>query len=155
MKTIDAVKNEIITTFESLSTIDEKYAYLFKLGDNLPPMESALKTDANQVKGCQSSLWFHLLQKGGRFHLEADSDSLVIKGIAALLARLVEGRTAEEIQTINLDFIDQIKVWKLASERNNGLLAMLEHVHTLARSGQAPPPTGLHNPENEDRFTVL
>lgn len=155
MKTIDAVKNEIITTFEALTTIDEKYALLFQLGESLPPLDPALKTDENLVKGCQSTLWFHLSHTEGRFYLQADSDSLVIKGIASLLARLVEGRTAEEILTINLDFIDQIKVWKLASERNNGLLSMLEHIHTLARRDQAQPPTGLHNPENKDKFTVI
>lgn len=155
MKTIPAIEREVIESFEALSTIDEKYALLFRLGEDLPPLDPTLKTDENLVKGCQSHLWFHLSQEEGRFFLQADSDSQVIKGIAALLARLVEGRTAEEIQTINLDFIDQIKVWKLASERNNGLLAILEHIHTLARNEQASPTTGLQNPKNKDKFTVL
>lgn len=147
MNTIEAAEREIIESFEALSTIDEKYALLFRLGEDLPPMDPALKTDQNLVKGCQSTLWFHLHQEAGRFHLHADSDSLVIKGIAALLARLVEGRSAEEIQTITMDFIDQIKVWKLASERNNGLMAMLDHIH---RAAEAP---GTHTPANEEKFT--
>jgi cysteine desulfuration protein SufE len=152
MKSIQALERELIASFEALSTIDEKYALLFQLGENLPPMKPALKTDENLVRGCQSTLWFHLTQEAGRFHLQADSDSMVIKGIAALLVRLVEGRTVEEIQTINMDFIDKIKVWKLASERNNGLMAMLDHIHLLARSERAGQEPGLPNHENEDKF---
>jgi cysteine desulfuration protein SufE len=134
MKTIAAEEHEILQTFAAFTTVDEKYAYLFQVGEALPPLDPVLKTDENLVKGCQSLLWFNLSQEGDRFYLQADSDSLVIKGIAALLVRLVAGRTAEEILTINMDFIDQLKIWKLASERNNGLMAMLAHLHDAARA---------------------
>ncbi len=150
MKTIQAAEREIIDTFEGFETIDDKYAYLFQLGESLPPMNPSLKTDETQVKGCQSSLWFHLTQDGERFSLQTDSDSLVIKGIAALLVKLIEGRTAEEILAINMDFIDQLKIWKLASERNSGLMAMLDHIHNLARAGQtAQVPGGVRSPKKD------
>lgn len=130
-KTLKAQEQEIVETFSKLDSIDAKYAYLFKLGEALPEMDADLKTNATQVKGCQSNLWFHLYEKEGRYYLLADSDSLVIKGIAALLARLIAGREVEEIKQINLDFIDRIKIWKLASDRNNGLMAMLDHIKKL------------------------
>jgi cysteine desulfuration protein SufE len=152
LQTIQATESEIIAAFETFDTVDEKYTYLFKLGDDLPPMDSTLKTDENQVKGCQSTLWFHLTQQAGRFYLDADSDSMVIKGISALLARLVEGRTAEEVLAINMDFIDKIKVWKLASDRNNGLMAMLDHIHTLARVEKVDPTADMENLTEEVKF---
>ena len=155
LKTIQATESEIIAAFEALDTVDEKYAYLFKLGDDLPPMDPELKTDENQVKGCQSTLWFHLTQQAGRFYLDADSDSMVIKGISALLARLVEGRTAEEVLTINMDFIDKIKVWKLASERNNGLMAMLDHINALARIEKVNPTGDMENLTEEVKFSSI
>jgi len=130
-KTIKALEQDIIETFAKLDGIDAKYAHLFKLGEALPEMDPALKTNATQVTGCQSKLWFHLYEKKGRYYLLADSDSMVIKGIAALLARLIAGRKVEEIKQINLDFIDQMKIWKLASDRNNGLVAMLDHIKKL------------------------
>jgi len=58
----------------------------------------------------------------------ADSDSLVIKGIAALLARIIAGRRAEEIKQLSMDFVDKLQIWKLASERNNGLMSMLRDI---------------------------
>ena len=150
MKSIQTIENEIIQSFEALSTVEEKYALLFELGENLPPMHPDLKTDENLVRGCQSLLWFHLHEEEGRFSLAADSDSMVIKGISALLVRLVEGRTAEEILTIDMDFIDKLKIWKLASKRNNSLMAMLAHIHTRVRLEQSAKSTGLQNSARED-----
>ena len=153
MKTIQAAEREIIETFESLDTIDEKYAHLFQLGESLPPMDPALKTEDNLVKGCQSSLWFYLHQEGCRFSLVADSDSMVIKGISALLVQLIEGRTAQEILAINMDFIDKINIWKLASERNSGLMAMLDHIHSLAHFEQVAKTTPTDRSTQEDQLS--
>jgi cysteine desulfuration protein SufE len=91
-------------------------------------MDPTDKTEGNLVKGCQSQLWFNLTQKNGRYSLQMDSDSMLIKGIGALLVRLVEGRTGDEIQSITFDFLDELEIWKLASDRNNGLKAMLGHL---------------------------
>lgn len=133
LKSIKAVEEEIITEFQELDDVDAKYIHLFQLGAELPSMDPAQKTDQNLVRGCQSTLWFHLAENDGKLTLSADSDSLVIKAIAAMLARVVEGRTPAEIQSINMDFIDELKIWKLSSERNNGLLAMLDHIKKQAK----------------------
>jgi cysteine desulfuration protein SufE len=134
MKSIEAVEKEIIVEFEQFSNIDSKYSHLFKLGNDLPEMNPSLKNEDTLVKGCQSKLWFQLSQDDGKLHLHVDSDSMVIKGIGALFVRLVEGRQAEEIGNLSLDFIDRLNVWKLASDRNNGLLAMIDHLHKQAEA---------------------
>ena len=128
MKTINAITQEIIAEFAQYDSVDEKYIHLLSLADSLPPMDPDLKNEATRVLGCQSKLWFWLSVDGDHFHLQADSDSTVIKAIASLLVRVVENCPPEEIQDLSLDFIDELKIWKLASERNNGLVAMLEHL---------------------------
>lgn len=128
MKTIQTVEDEIIEEFNRYEDIDSKYRYLFELGDGLQEMDPSNKNDENLVDGCQSKLWFKIKKKDGKYHLQVDSDSMVIKGIAALLVRLVEGRSSEEIQTISLNFIDELRIWKLASDRNSGLKAILNHL---------------------------
>lgn len=132
MKRIEAVEKEIIDEFEQLPDIDSKYSYLFKVGNDLPEMDPSLKNEDTLVDGCQSKLWFYLSKDDGRLSLHVDSDSMVIKGIGALLVRLVEGRRPEEIKNLNLGFLDQLNIWKLASNRNNGLLAMIDHLHEQA-----------------------
>ena len=132
MKSIQQTEQEIIEEFEKYPDIDSKYDYLFKIGSNLPKMDPSLKTEDNLVSGCQSKLWFYLRKEENGLKLLVDSDSMVIKGIAALLVSLVEGRQPEEIKDLNLDFIDHLNIWKLSSNRNNGLLAMMSHLHELA-----------------------
>ena len=84
------------------------------------------------MRGCQSDLWFDLQYRDGRFTLRADSDSMVIKGIAGLLVRIIENCPPMDIHRLNLNFLDELQIWKLASERNNGLMAMLDHIRRLA-----------------------
>lgn len=134
MKSIEQTEQEIIEEFDQFPDIDSKYGHLFKLGNDLPDMDSSLKNDDTLVDGCQSKLWFQLSQVGGKLRLYIDSDSMVIKGIGALLVRLVEGRNLEEIKNINLEFLDTLNIWKLASDRNNGLLAMIDHLHKQAEA---------------------
>jgi len=134
MKSIEQTEQEIIEEFEQFPDIDSKYSHLFKLGNDLPEMNPSLKNEDTLVKGCQSKLWFQLSQDDGKLHLHVDSDSMVIKGIGALFVRLVEGRQAEEIGNLSLDFIDRLNVWKLASDRNNGLLAMIDYLHKQAEA---------------------
>ena len=132
MKSIQDIEQEIVEEFKKLPDVDAKYTHLFHLAQEIPEMPLALKNEDNRVRGCQSDLWFHLASNEGKLHLSAESDSLVIKGIASLIIRLVEGRKAEDVEIINLDFIDTLEIWKLASERNNGLMAMLDHIKTRA-----------------------
>jgi cysteine desulfuration protein SufE len=128
MASMKQVIEEIIAEFKAFENVDEIYIHLFQQGADLPEMDESLKTKENLVRGCQSTLWFHVTREGDRYYLQADSDSMVVKGIAALLVRITAGQTAEEIQKLNLDFLDRLNIWKLPSERNNGLIAMLEAV---------------------------
>jgi cysteine desulfuration protein SufE len=132
MNSVEAVSQEIVEEFEQFETVDEKYVHLFGLGEALPPMPPSLKNETTKVQGCQSDLWFWLSRDESGFHLQADSDSLIIKAIAALLIRVVENSDPADLSSLSLDFIDQLNIWKLASERNNGLLAMLDHLKQRA-----------------------
>jgi cysteine desulfuration protein SufE len=132
MKSIEEIEKDIIQELAAFDSIDEKYAHLFTLGQSLPDMDPSLKTDGNLVKGCQSSLWFFISCKEGRMHLEADSDSMLIKGISALLVRLVEKRRPDNVLNINLDFLDRFSIWKMAARQNPSLNAILEHLHHYA-----------------------
>lgn len=132
MNSIDAITREIISEFEQYETVDEKYVHLFALGEALPPMTPSLKNEQTKVQGCQSNLWFWLSRDESGFHLQADSDSLVIKAIAALLIRVVENCDPADLPSLDLGFVDELQIWKLASERNNGLQAMLDHLKQRA-----------------------
>jgi cysteine desulfuration protein SufE len=146
MKSMAEDEAAIITEFQAFPNIDAKYEHLFELAEQLPVLEAEQKTDENLVKGCQSKLWFSLQEINGKYTLLADSDSFVIKGIVALLARLIDGRSSAEIQNLSMDFIDRLEIWKLPSERNNGLIAMLDHIKNQVAGGEVSE----HHPGSEN-----
>jgi len=90
MKTVAELEAQIIEDFNLLENWEEKYDYLIELGQELPPMDPT-KDEENRVKGCQSSVWFDITCKDGRLYFDADSDSLIVKGLVAILHQLLNG----------------------------------------------------------------
>jgi len=137
MASIQEKQQEIIDNFNLLGAWDEKYAYLIELGQGMPEMDPSLKTDENLVKGCQSMVWFHTTCQDGLFHLDADSDSLIVRGIAALLVEVFSDQPISDLYDMDFSFIDTIGMWKnLSVNRNNGLMAMLEHIKKFVQANE-------------------
>lgn len=134
MLSISEQEKQIIQEFDQFEGIDDKYLHLFNLAETLPDLDAGLKTKENQVKGCQSTVWFYATMQSGGMHLQADSDSILIKAISALIVRLVEGRSPAEVLEVNLNFLDTLSIWKLASRQNPGLAAIIGHLHSIARA---------------------
>jgi cysteine desulfuration protein SufE len=133
MKAIKEIEDEIIQEFEKIDSLHDKLVHLYKMGVKLPEMEYALQNKSNKVKGCQSSLWFHITFSEGRMHLNAESDSMMTKGIAAILVMLVENRSPEEVLLINLNFLEKTGIRQLRANENQSLSAILVHLHQQAR----------------------
>lgn len=134
MTSIQEKQQQIIDDFALLGAWDEKYAYLIELGQAMPEMPAELKTEANLVRGCQSNVWFFSTCQDGILQIQADSDAMIVKGIAALLVSVFSDQPASLVREADLSFIDTIGMWKnLSSSRNNGLMSMLEHLRKAAR----------------------
>jgi len=133
MTSIQEIQTEIIEDFSFLPQWDERYAYLIELGQKLAPLDEAYKTEENLVRGCQSTVWLHRECRDGDVYLQADSDSLIVKGLAALLMEVFSGQPAKAILAAELTFFDQTGLNKhLSSQRANGLMAMLEQIKAFA-----------------------
>ncbi len=133
--TINEAQEEIIDEFEALgSDWMDRYAYIIEQGNTLPPFPDADKTAANLIEGCQSRVWIAASRPDGRhIHFEADSDALIVKGIVALLMRVLNDRTPREILDADLYFIDRIGLAShLSPTRSNGLLAMVKQIRDYA-----------------------
>ena len=74
----------------------------------------------------------------GLLHFQAESDALIVKGIVALLVRVLSGHTPKEILDAELYFIERIGLREhLSPTRSNGLLAMLKQMKMYALAFQA------------------
>jgi SufE protein probably involved in Fe-S center assembly len=133
MQTTAEIAAQISAEFSLLENWEEKYDYLIEKGQNLPDMPDDLKSDEHLVKGCQSSVWFVTECHEGRLYFQTDSDSLIVKGLAALLQELLNGQPAEAYQNVDLSLFDTLGFWRhLSSQRSNGLTAMVSFLKAAA-----------------------
>lgn len=138
--TLAQTQQELIDEFAMFSDWQDRYEHLIELGKELPLIAPENKTDDNLVRGCQSRVWLHAAPQNGLIHFTADSDAMITKGIVALLVRVFNDRTPQEIIGASTEFIDQIGLRAhLSPNRANGLSAMIDQMkrYALAYSSKA------------------
>ena len=130
---IGEIEYEIVEDFNFFPEWADKYEYLIELGKKLKGYPEDKRTDDYKVKGCQSSVWLTTEEKDGRIFFKADSDSTIVKGLIALLTRVLSGQKPDDIVNAKLDFIDKIGLRQhLAQTRANGLSAMIKQMKMYA-----------------------
>ena len=150
--TINEIQDEIIEEFSGFDDWMDKYQLLIDLGNEQEPLEEKFKTEQNLIDGCQSRVWLvaELEEvksdevkseevksgevKGEKLiHFRAESDALIVKGIVALLIRVLSDHTPQEILDADLYFIEEIGLKEhLSPTRSNGLLAMVKQMRMFA-----------------------
>lgn len=131
--TINEIQDEVIEEFQDFDDWMDKYQLLIDLGNEQEPLDNKYKTDDNLIDGCQSRVWLQADLRDGKLHLQAESDALIVKGIIALLIRVLNDHTPQEILDTDLYFIDRIGLKDhLSPTRSNGLLAMVRKIRMYA-----------------------
>lgn len=103
----------------------ERYEYVIGLGKQLPEMSSDLHTEDRLIKGCQSQVWLDADCVDGAMRYQADSDSLITKGMIALFVRVLDGEKPEDVLQADMSFIDETGLKEhLAPTRANALNLM-------------------------------
>ena len=138
MKTINELQDEIIEEFSDFDDWMDKYQLLIDLGNEQEPLALEYKTDQNLIDGCQSRVWLQADLVDGKIEFQAESDALIVKGIIALLIKVVSGHTPDEILGNELYFIEAIGLKDhLSPTRSNGLLAMVKQMRMYALAFKA------------------
>ena len=132
--TINEIQDEIIEEFSGFDDWMDKYQLLIDLGNEQEPLEEKYKTEQNLIDGCQSRVWLQAdMEDDGTLHFKAESDALIVKGIVALLIRVLSGHTPQEILDADLYFIEEIGLKEhLSPTRSNGLVAMVKQMRSYA-----------------------
>ena len=139
MMTIEDRQQEVIEEFEGFDDWMDKYQMLIDLGSEQEPLPQEYKVESNLIDGCQSRVWLQAdLTPEGTIHFQAESDALIVKGIVALLIRVLDGQTPDDILSADLHFIEDIGLKEhLSPTRSNGLLAMLKQMKLYAMAFKA------------------
>ena len=140
---INQIQDEIIEEFTFLDDWVDRYELIIEYGKSLPKLPEADMIDKNLIDGCQSKVWLTAeLDRSNPdkpiviFH--GDSDALLVRGIVALLLKVLSGHTPKEIVDADLYFIDKINLREhLSPTRNNGVVAMLHQMRLFALTYQS------------------
>ena len=131
--TINEIQDEIIEEFSGFDDWMDKYQLLIDLGNEQEPLDEKYKTEQNLIDGCQSRVWLQADYADGKIHFSAESDALIVKGIVALLIRVLSDHTPQEILDVDLYFIEEIGLKEhLSPTRSNGLVAMVKQMRVYA-----------------------
>lgn len=138
MATINELQEEVIAEFNDFEDWMDRYQLLIDLGNEQAPLDPRYKTEQNLIEGCQSRVWLQADLVDGKVHFEAESDALIVKGIIALLIKVVSNHTPDEILGADLYFIERIGLKEhLSPTRSNGLLSMVKQMRMYALAFKA------------------
>lgn len=131
---INDTQEEIISEFSLLdSDMEMTVFYIMELGQKLPVMDDALKTEENVVKGCQSKVWLTANLDDDKIYFSADSNTAITKGLVSLLIRIFNGQSPEAILNANLYFMQKIGMERfIGTQRSNGFAAMIKQMKLYA-----------------------
>lgn len=136
---INEIQDQIIDEFTELDDWMDRYQLLIDLGQEQEPLPEQYKNEQNLIDGCQSRVWLQAdMQPDGTILFRAESDALIVKGIVALLIRVLSGQKPADILSADLYFIKEIGLQEhLSPTRSNGLLAMLRQMRMYALAFQS------------------
>lgn len=138
MATINEVQDEIIEEFSMFDDWMDRYALLIELGNSLGKLDEKYKTEDNLIVGCQSRVWLQAEYTDGKIVFHAESDAVIVKGIIALLIKVLSDRTPDEIINTDLYFIEKIGLKEnLSPTRSNGLVSMIKQIRFYAMAYKA------------------
>ena len=134
---VEAAATALLDEFEELEGWAERYEHLIEMGRKLPVMPSELRTEANRVHGCQSTVFLDARARPGSpdvVEFLAESDAEIVRGLLALLQRLFSGRRAGEILDFDLEgFLAATGLESnLTTGRRNGLAEMIRRLRAFA-----------------------
>jgi cysteine desulfuration protein SufE len=128
---------ELLETFDDLQEWDERYDFIIDLGRELPALPAEKQSDENIVEGCMSTVWMATDVPSAEqpVVIHADSDSLIVKGLIAVLLAFYHGKTAKEIVESDVsDYLTKLGLNQhLSPQRRNGLFSMIKRLNALAQ----------------------
>lgn len=125
--------NEYKEDFELFDDDMDKYEYIIDLGKKSPTLKEEDKSETNKIKGCQSSVWFVVRQHNGKLFFDTDSDTVIVRGLAYILAQIYSNRTAKEIQSFDRENLKALNLEEIISPlRLNGFSSMINAIYEHA-----------------------
>ena len=130
---VTEAQSEVIEEFGFFDNWMDRYQYIIDLGKRLPDLDPSERIEENQIKGCQSQVWFVAEKEGDRLKFRAISDAAIVSGLIAILLRIYSDKKPADILSSSTDFVDALGLAQhLSPTRSNGLDSMLAAIRRFA-----------------------
>ena len=130
---LNEIQDQIIDEFAALEDSLDKYELLIRHGALMPAMDNKFRIDKYAIKGCQSKLWIASEVIDGNMIFHADSDSKIVRGMAAVVIKVVNSHSPDQVAKAELYFINKIGLQNhLSPVRANGITTIVKRIHELA-----------------------
>jgi len=141
MNNIEARKKAVQEEYGWFGTPQELFEYIILKNKAAAPLDRELKHDEFLVKGCVSSLWLVPSFEAGKCRFKSDADSIITRGVSALVCQLYDGLTPDEILSLDPAFLDEIGISsQLTPNRRNGLSRLCAKIAEYARAKKSESP---------------
>jgi cysteine desulfuration protein SufE len=117
----------------------DRFDLIMELGDTLDPLDDKYKSEAYRVQGCTANVWLvpeFLPGDPPRVRFSTDSDSMMVRGLAALLISQINDKPCAEVADFDFKKLaDEFALHQfLTPSRSNGLFAMSKRLGRIAAS---------------------
>ena len=133
-KSIESAADELAETFEFLGDREARTQYIMEMGEKIPSMPDALKTETTRVQGCMSVVHLYGHVQDSKLEFIADSDAHLVRGLIAMLEKLFSGQDAKQVAAFDVEaFLRRIELDQfITTQRRNGLAGMIAKIRKLA-----------------------
>ena len=129
------IQNRIVREIQEAGDPFNQFDYLLQKASFLDEMPDERKRSDVLVKDCQSQVWMYLHDVNGRPVIEADSDTLMIRGTIQIMKEMFDGQPPQDVVACDVDFIQRTDLaYAFDSKRVAGQVAIVGRIKDFAQS---------------------
>ena len=119
---------------KEIQGMDELDLFDFFVKKAMSSENKNIRCKENKIRGCVSGLWVKAELENGVVSVSADSDSLLIKGIALCICEIFSHMTIEQVRNTEIDFLNHTDLsGELDERRRIGLSKIKDRVLSLEK----------------------
>ena len=133
-KNISQEQIDIIEEFSFFDDWQDKYEHIIDMGKKLNMLPDKYHTNEFKVEGCVSEVYLVPKKNNNILNFQADSNSVITRGLIAMLLRIYSDRAPKDIINNPPEFIDRVGLGiHLTPSRTNGLHSMVKKIMAYAK----------------------
>ena len=113
----------------------ERLAYTQDRAKRRPPLDAEFRIEAFRIQGCMTKLWLLPRMEAGVCVFDVDSESAVVRGLAALCVEVYSGATPTEVADFECTILAAVKLEsKITPTRLQGLALVQQAIRSFAKA---------------------